>query len=411
MKNEKTKYTFFDNQPTVEFCLPKKPSKLVMAFIITLFTVLTACIVVAGVTFYEIFKDHVIIIGDEYFNTQVLDEDGLKPTVITPYTGEIPQINVFDEPETQELETSEIAKNMLPSTTGVTSYDISLGVPIKMGSGSGVVISLDGFIVTNAHVIHESSYVEVSFYDGTIYEAEVVGMDIHTDLAVLKIDGKDLEFAQLGNAEQVEVGDRAIAIGNPKSYENTVTQGIVSSKKREILIDVTSVNKEVLSVIQTDASINPGNSGGALLNGYGQVIGINSAKLMQNGYEGIAFAIPINIVKPVVDELIKNGEIIHKAKLGVMVVDVNDILEEFRDEYPEYGLVVVEMDLNCPLLDIGFNLGDVITHVEGVPLKTSDPLLEEISKRKPGDELEITIQQAQKEKPETVTIKLVAKIE
>lgn len=209
-----------------------------------------------------------------------------------------------------ELSTVDISKKVGPSVVGITStinnvMSIFNTTSVSEGTGSGIIISADGYVVTNNHVIDGASAVRVTLNTGTEYEAKVVGADSKTDLAVLKIKPDEtLTVAELGDSSQIQVGERAVAIGNPLGMEffGSTTQGIISAINRKITVD-----NRTMSVIQTDAAINEGNSGGALVNAYGQVIGINAVKIASSSVEGMGFAIPISEAKPVIEDLIKHG--------------------------------------------------------------------------------------------------------
>ena len=407
--NDKYTYKLISEIPITKFVIPKKTKKITAFFITFIFIIMFIAIISM---FFAI--NHIINANYNQYETtfnEFINALNVDETVINPYKGKLPNIQTYPIPNEEEFTTKEIAEKLMPSTVGVTSYISYNGLDLEVSQGSGIIITENGFIVTNAHVITQSTYVEVELSDGLVYVADVVGMDVHTDLAVLKIDQNDLQYAKLGNPEEVYVGDRAIAIGNPGGYNNSVTQGIISALDREILINIGKDNSEMLHVIQTDASINPGNSGGALLNSYGQVIGVNSAKMISDEYEGIGFAIPINIVKPVVEELIKNSTIKRDAKLGISAVEVDDIEEEYRHLYPEQGLVIVKLELNCDLLNYNVVQGDTITKVEGENAVTMEQLIAIIKTKQPGDYLNITLLRNSSGEEITIDVKLVAKIE
>ena len=208
---------------------------------------------------------------------------------------------------TGKLSTEEAAQKVIPSVVCIQAYSNTngyLGTSSETGEGSGIIASSDGYIITNAHVIEGASALKVILSDGTSYEATVVGSDTATDLALIKIDATGLQAAEFGSSEDLQVGEQVIAIGNPGGiqFNSSVTVGYVSALNRSI-----TYNGYDMECIQTDAAINPGNSGGALVNMYGQVIGINSAKITATGYEGLGFAIPINTVQPIINNLKQYG--------------------------------------------------------------------------------------------------------
>ncbi len=265
------------------------------------------------------------------------------------------------------------------------------GSQTQVSSGSGVIFTDDGYIITNNHVIAQAQRIEVS-YNKRVYPAEVVGTDPSTDLAVIKIDARNLPAVALGSSKHVQVGEWVLAVGNPFTLSSTVTAGIVSAKGRRI--GILRDNFPIESFIQTDAAINPGNSGGALVNKDGELVGINTAILSRTGsYTGYAFAVPVDIVKKVFDDLVKYG-VVQKAFLGANVVDydyatarkyeLNTDVEDFN------GVLLERLELEGPASKAGLKLGDVITHINGVAVDTQSEFEEELSYRYPGDRVTIT---------------------
>lgn len=278
------------------------------------------------------------------------------------------------------LTVQQCAKKVLPSVVGIVDYSLNqLG---ETGEGSGIIMSSDGYIITNNHVISGADRYQVVLQSGTKYDATLVGKDSKTDLAVLKINATGLTAATFGNSQDLEVGDTVIAIGNPGGLElaETVTQGIISALNR-------TVNNA--TYIQTDASINPGNSGGPLVNTYGQVIGINAAKIADTDYEGIGFSIPINIAKPVVDDLIKYGYVKDRVKLGITV----SVFDESQARYynlPQ-GLLVSSVETTSDAAQKGVQKNDIITKVNGKQITQFSDLTSAEDKLKPGDTITLTI--------------------
>ncbi|MBE6875362.1 MAG: trypsin-like serine protease [Ruminococcus sp.] len=269
------------------------------------------------------------------------------------------------------------------------------------GTGTGIVMTEDGYIITNAHCVYdnESDYkcgkaVSVSVVMGddteTEYEAQVVGYDLETDLAVLKIDATGLTPAEFGNSDDLRVGELVIAIGNPLGFElqNTVTCGIVSALNREV-----TINEKDMTLIQTDAAINSGNSGGPLLNGYGQVVGINSAKMSSTygsaSVEGLGFAIPISDAKEIIEDLINNGYVTGRPQFGITGVTVTESDAE-RFSMPQ-GVYVYGVTEGSAADDAGIRQGDIITAVEGTETPDMDTLNEVKNQYNAGDTITITI--------------------
>ena len=257
---------------------------------------------------------------------------------------------------------SAIVKKARASVVGVEAETYTGYITSR--TGSGIILSEDGYIVTNSHVISGCDSIVVTLDSGEEYAAFVVGDDSYSDIAVLKIDAENLETAVLGDSDQVEVGQPAIAIGNPTGYlQGTTTFGIISGVDRNMV-----VNNTVMNLLQTDAAINAGNSGGPLLNQYGQVIGINSAKVTISGYEGLGFAIPINVVRPIAEELVRNGSVISRPMLGVNVVRLSSMASGFYG-MPQ-GLYLTDVDENSHAAAAGLKVGDVITHINELRVTT-----------------------------------------
>lgn len=264
------------------------------------------------------------------------------------------------------------------------------------GTGSGVVLSDDGYIVTNAHVLLADGYHDVHTSDKKVYNAKIIGRDAKTDIAVIKINNAELQPAILGNSDEVMVGEQVIAVGNPAGLSNTVTDGIVSATGRKIKSDSTGFE---MNCIQTNADISPGNSGGALVNMYGQVIGITSSKYVSSSYEGLGFAITINDAKPIIEELISNGFIGGRFRIGISLIDMStktktdEIKAKLGFDYPEdfTGIYIDSIDKSCDIANTELKEGDFITAINGKSIKTYDELYDAISSAYgPGDKVPAT---------------------
>jgi Do/DeqQ family serine protease len=268
----------------------------------------------------------------------------------------------------------------------------------QQSTGSGVIISKDGYIVTNNHVVDKASKIEVTLNDKRTYVAEVIGTDPETDLALIKIEEEDLTFLPFGNSDNVEVGQWVIAVGNPFNLTSTVTGGIISAKGRNINLLRRNSEYAIENFIQTDAAVNPGNSGGALVSMEGQLIGINTAIASQTGsYAGYAFAVPVNIARKVIDDLLKYGEV-KRAILGVRIQDVTSELAVEKGFKDIKGVYVPDVVEGGAADKAGIKAGDVILKVNEKEVNKSSTLQEEISKFHPGDEVEITVMREGKEK-------------
>lgn len=262
------------------------------------------------------------------------------------------------------------------------------------GSGSGVIVSSEGYIVTNNHVIDGASEIEVILNDNSKYTAKIVGVDPSTDLAVLKIEAKDLPAMRLGNSDDLRIGEWVLAVGNPFNLTSTVTAGIVSAKARNINIindKNAKDNVPIESFIQTDAAVNPGNSGGALVNTRGELVGINTAIASQTGsYAGYSFAIPVNLMQKVMRDLIDFG-IVQRGFLGVQISDINQELKEKEGLKSTKGVYVAKVIEAGGAHKAGLKEGDVITKIGSKEVNSVAALQEEIGKRRPGDKVSVTI--------------------
>jgi serine protease Do len=258
------------------------------------------------------------------------------------------------------------------------------GVPFQ-GMGSGFIVSRDGLVLTNAHVVREAKEVIVKLSDRREYTAKVLGLDTTTDIAVLRIDAKDLPTVRLGDARQLEVGDPVLAIGAPYGLEQTATQGIVSAKGRSLPGDA------VVPFIQTDAAVNPGNSGGPLFDGSGAVVGINAQIYSRSGgFQGLSFAIPINVALKVKDQIVATGKATH-ARLGVTVQDLNQSLaDSFGLPRPD-GALVANVAPRSAAAAAGLKSGDVITEVNGEPVVRSGELSSLIGLSAPGERVKLKV--------------------
>lgn len=303
-----------------------------------------------------------------------------------------------------ELTPQEVAKKVIPSVVCIQNYQRSnnnsmfffgggaqsgdAGDEVSPASeGSGIIATSDGYIITNAHVVEGASSLKVILSDGTSYEAQLVGSDSITDLAVIKIDTTGLQAAEFGSSGDLEVGDSVMAIGNPGGLElsSSVTQGIVSALNRQITNSETGYT---MDCIQTDTAINPGNSGGALVNMYGQVVGINSSKIVAEGYEGLGFAIPIDDAQSVISNLKEYGYVKDRAVLGITGQYLDSMSARF------YGLtsgMYVASISNESVSNAGITQGCIITKIDDTDITSSNTITSYVSKLKPGDTVTLTV--------------------
>ncbi len=310
-----------------------------------------------------------------------------------------PSLNIASTPASVEgaLTTAQIAAKVKPSIVGIVVYTSNSGS--SAGEGTGVIMGEDAsgkstYIVTCAHVISDAGIkVKVQTEDGTTYNAEIVGFDSRTDLGVVKIDATGLPAAEFGNSDNLRVGDSVFAIGNPGGVEffGSFTGGYVSAIDRPVSSDIGYTMK----CVQHDAAINPGNSGGALVNVYGQVIGINSQKIAATDYEGMGFAIPITSAKSIIDNLIQHGYVPNRPKLGITYYPVSastqySMIAQIQG-LPAGTLIIDEITEDSSLYGTDARRYDMIIAVDGKELTTADVLLERIDKGKVGDKMTLTL--------------------
>lgn len=307
----------------------------------------------------------------------------------------------------------DIAAKLTPSVVCIQNYQVTQNYGFMQtdtsdssvspaSEGSGIIMSEDGYIITNAHVVEGATSLKVMTSDGETYEAQLIGSDTVTDLAVVKINATGLTAAEFGSSEDLRVADKVMAIGNPGGHElsSSVTIGYVSALNRAIANNTTGYTMEY---IQTDAAINPGNSGGALINEYGQVVGINSAKISATGYEGLGFAIPIDTAQPIISDLIQYGYVKDRAVLGISGQFIDSMTGRF------YGLPQGEYvaQLNSSEAQAsGLQVGDVITAIDGQQLDSESTLRSAILSKKPGDTVTLQVYRSATQQSATVELKL-----
>lgn len=287
------------------------------------------------------------------------------------------------------LDVPQIAEAVGPSVVGVVikhSFNDSIFSEQEAGSGSGIIISSDGYIVTNSHVIEGASAIYVVLNNGENYSARVVGMDTKTDIAVIKIDAKNLAKAELGKSSDLKVGELAVAIGNPLGleFQGSVTAGVISALDRSMEVD-----GRKYTLVQTDAAINPGNSGGPLVNKYGYVIGINTVKISSSATEGMGFAIPIDIALPIIEELIEKGYVSGRPQIGIEIINITEAMS-MQYNVP-VGVYVVNVVFGSAAEKAGIKSGDIIIKADGISVSTAEMLNDVKDKYKVGDTLTLTI--------------------
>ena len=279
---------------------------------------------------------------------------------------------------------------------------------IQKGSGSGVIISDDGYIITNNHVIQGADNIEVSMNDNRSYSAELIGTDPTTDIAVLKIEGSHFPSLKIGDSEAVKIGEWVLAVGNPFDLTSTVTAGIVSAKGRNINLLSSDPGRKIFPVesfIQTDAAVNPGNSGGALVNTNGELIGVNTAIASKTGsFSGYSFAVPSSIASKVAEDLIKYGQV-QRAYIGVRIMPVTETLANEYNLPNVKGIHVKSLTENGAAYDAGIKSGDVILQINSKDVNSVPQLQEQISKYRPGDKVTVTVWRGGNEKNISVELR------
>lgn len=319
--------------------------------------------------------------------------------------GESGFVPVAAETEKEVLSVEEIAKRVGPSIVGISCTTVTrsyFGQQTSQSSGSGIIIAADGYIVTNNHVIEGASTITVKLTTGNEYAAEVVGRDEKTDIAVIKIAAQEeLRVAVIGDSDTVEVGELAVAIGNPLASElfGTVTAGVISGVNRTM-----TVGQRDMTLIQTDAAISPGNSGGALINKYGEVIGINSVKLVDEAAEGLGFAIPMNEAVPIVQDLKTYGYVKGRPMIGVSVREITRELAYYNNLLVEEGLYVMSVTEGSGAANAGITRGDIIIKLDGEKVTSSTQMNKIRDRHKAGERVSVTILRGDKELVLNVTL-------
>lgn len=304
----------------------------------------------------------------------------------------------------QEMTSEQIAEKVMPSVVGIVVYtQESARQQSPYSEGSGIIMTEDGYIITNAHVVlqeiagqsnqapsHFESVDKIEVYldDDTALQAALVGADTRTDLAVIKVNGASLPSAEFGDSTTLRIGEKAIAIGNPtgRMLSGSFTQGVISGVNRSIAVGTSGVTMEY---IQTDAAINPGNSGGALVNKYGQVIGINSSKISSPDYEGIGFAIPIHEAQPIIENLMADGYVSGRVRIGITFTPITTAMAELTKS--PVGLRVVEVDASTDAYAQGLRAGDIITHIDNQSVALLDDVFAILDDKKPLDHITLTV--------------------
>lgn len=297
-----------------------------------------------------------------------------------------PDDSVPEQTEDGLLTPAGIYKKCAPSVVGIVSYSSTTA------QGSGIILSENGYIITNAHVVSGGEQYEVVLQNGDSYDATLIGADNQSDLALLKMQKppEGLVAATFGNSDELEVGEMVVAIGNPGglALASTQTVGYISAVKRTITTEL----GYTMVCIQADAAINPGNSGGPLINTYGQVVGITSSKLVEEGYEGIGFSIPINTALPILDDLMQHGRVTGRAQLGITVVEVSSSEASYYGI--PMGLQIRSINEDSDVGRQGAEVGDIITSIDGWAITSRTDCSDILAQHQPGDTVEISLYRA-----------------
>lgn len=387
----------YQAQP-ISYAKPKKNRPLLKVF-----TVLFSCLIISAASI----SGFVYLINQGFVNISSDSDNNLAAfTINRIYRTEVDATNVSSN--ISQLTPQEIAEKAVPSVVciqtfmkensnqgnfgnygGFNNYQADTLTPISQGSG--IIYTADGYVLTNAHVVSGDYNLKVITDDGEIYEAELVGSDASTDLAVLKINAPGVTFtpAEFGSSEDLKVADTVMAIGNPGgiALNSTVTMGYVSALNREITS--AEENAYALKYIQTDAAINPGNSGGALLNMYGQVVGINTAKIQETGYEGLGFAIPIDSAQPIISNLMQYGYVKDRAVIGISYQYIDEVTARFNG-INGTGLFVKGLTTDNAI-NSGLAWGDLITSIDGNEITSTSTVTAVLAQKKPGDTITLGV--------------------
>ncbi len=349
----------------------------------------------------------VMLFGDEDRRADVRPDAGYSENEVEDNRGnnavneDGPTLQISDANVENDggLSTSEIVARNLDATVVLTMYQQAASIHefygysfgssselVKASEASGIVMSEDGYIITNSHCVfdeesqREYARIDVTMYDGTVYESvDIVGYDPTTDLAVIKVDAKNLDVAEFGDSSALSLGDRVVTLGNSGGLQWSVSQGILSGQARDVYEDT----GYAIKCLQVDAIINPGSSGGPLINAYGQVVGVNSAKIVLTGYEGLGFSIPINEAKEVIDDLIKYGYVTGRVALGITGRTITSIGYE--------GFMIDEIAAGSAFEGTAVRAGDIITHVNGKRVMDYTEMRTELTSHEVGDTISLTL--------------------
>ena len=337
-----------------------------------------------------------LLVGDQIQNEGVYEnfQPDVIPTNFVPAKNYMAETTDFTKAAEETVNAVVHVKNVSMSSANPL-YEFfygegaGAGKKATVGTGSGVVVSPDGYIITNNHVIKGASEIEITLNNRKSYKAEIVGIHESSDIALLKIDASDLAYITFANSDNVKVGEWVLAVGNPFNLTSTVTAGIVSAKARNI--NISRERRMIESFIQTDAAVNPGNSGGALVNVRGELVGINTAITSQTGsYVGYSFAVPSNIARKVIEDLIEFGTV-QTAYLGIRMVELNDDMAKDLDLNVSEGILITKLTDNGAAKISGLKENDIITRINEVEINKFSELQGFLSSKRPGDLVKVMV--------------------
>ncbi len=373
---------------------PPKKNKKGLKIALSVTGIVAAVTLICIVGYWTLSEGYKIILGNK--NTSSYSSSQTE----SGGSGNYEQLVIYKKPEGSNeyavnsdgtMSSASVIEKVRPSIVGIVQYVNSNNqIPVMNSQGSGIIISEDGYIITNAHVVEDAAMITVVLDNDEEYRATLKGLDNQSDLAVLKIEATGLTAAELGDSSETVVGEDVIAIGNPGGLDlaGSSTGGMVSGLNRKISGDSGGY---AMTYIQTDAAINPGNSGGALVNMYGQVIGINSAKITAEGYEGLGFAIPVNEAIPIISDLKNYGYVKNRAKIGISFQLITDTVAQYYNNTIPAGLLITEIDRSCDIARKGVQTQDIITKIDGKEISSTSVVYSILQNKKPGDTIKLTV--------------------
>jgi serine protease Do len=351
----------------------KKNKKALIATVVTIVIILI-CII----------STTLLLLGKGWLSNRLFTNERVQITI--PVQKKPSLENKYYDSTTGKYTTEGVAKKVLPSVVSIEIFEKGTTFS-PVSQGSGIILTENGYIITNEHVIENATRaIKVILDNGEEYEAKIVGLDKKTDLAVIKINKTGLVAADFGDSDELEIGEEIVAIGSPAGLYGSLTRGVVSGLNRMIKTDANNIE---MNCIQIDAAINPGNSGGALVNMYGQVVGINTSKVMADSYDGIGFAISINAARPILEELIAEGYVKDRVRVGITFYEVTEATAKINGT--KTGLLISSIDKDCDIANTNLRVNDIITHIDGNPVIYRSDVDSILKNKKPGDTVTATV--------------------